>query len=68
MGDRSRNRNRDGLHHQALSQKSNRASQQSLNTVVLVAGSCWLLTSSRWSAGLGLAIVVVVVVVGRRRK
>lgn len=47
-------------------QKPNRVSQQSLETVVLVAGSCWLLSSSRWSAGLGLAVGVVVV--GRRRK
>lgn len=47
-------------------QKPNSMSKQSLNTALLVAGSCWLLTASRWLAGLGLAIVVVVV--GRRRK
>lgn len=47
-------------------QKPNSMSKQSLNTAVLVAGSCWLMTPSRWSAGLGLANVVVVV--GRRRK
>lgn len=45
-------------------QKPNNVRQQSLDTVVLVAGSCWLLTSSRWWAGWGWLLLLLLMSAG----
>lgn len=55
MGDRSRNR--DGL-DQAPSKAQQRVATELEWRGAVVAGSCWLLTSSRWSAGWGWLVVV----------